>query len=78
MPVEKESYQNGGFWATPAGWVMSVLNGRDPALAKRMFTELIGDFRSGGICECVTAGARKLESYVASATNPLGAAREIF
>jgi|GEM_PF-154431 len=78
MSVEKESYQNGGFWATPAGWVMSVLNGRDPALARRMFNDLIEDFRAGGICECVNAGTRKLESYVASATNPLGAARKIF
>jgi hypothetical protein len=78
MPVENESYQNGAFWATPAGWVMSALNGRDPALARRMFNDLIEDFRAGGICECVNDGYRQLESYVDSATNPLGAARKIF
>jgi hypothetical protein len=41
-------------------------------------SDLIEDFRSGGICECANAGYRKLESYVDSATNPLGAARKIF
>jgi hypothetical protein len=77
-PVEKEQYQNGAFWATPAGWVMRALNERDPALAKRMFRDLVDDFRAGGICECVNAGYRQLESYVDSATNPLGAARKLW
>ena len=78
MPVEKDRYQNGAFWATPAGWVMEALNRRDPGLARRMFSDLIDDFRVGGICECVNVGYRKLESYVDSATNPLGAARRLW
>ena len=78
MPVEKKRYQNGAFWATPSGWVMGALNGRTPELARRMFADLVEDFRSGGICECVNAGYRNPERYVNSATNPRGAARKIW
>ena len=78
MPVEKERYQNGACWATPSGWVMSVLSGRDPALATRMFRDLVEDFRTGGICECINVDYRQLDSYVNSATNPLAAARKIW
>jgi hypothetical protein len=78
MSVEKERYQNGAYWATPAGWVMWALNGRDPALASRMFRDLVKDFRASGICECINFGYRQLDSYVNSATNPLAAARKIW
>ena len=78
VPVEKERYQNGAYWATPSGWVMWVLNGRNPGLARKMFGNLIEDFRTGGICECINVGYRQLASYVYSITNPLAAAREIW
>jgi hypothetical protein len=75
MPVAKERYQNGAYWATPSGWVIGALSDSAPKLARRMFTDLIEDFRAGGICECVNAGGyRQLPTYVDSATNPLGAA----
>jgi hypothetical protein len=77
-PVEKDRYQNGAFWATASGWVMKAIAGRAPELAMRMFRDLVKDFRTGGICECVNEGYRQLESYVDSATNPLGAARELW
>ena len=78
MPVEKERYQNGAYWATPAGWVMRALNERDPTLARRMFRDLVEDFRLSGICECINVDYRQLASYVNSATNPLAAARWVF
>jgi hypothetical protein len=79
MPVEKERYQNGAYWATASGWVMAALDRRDPALARRLFRDLVADFRAGGICECVNAdGTRQLPTYVNSATNPLGAARHLW
>jgi hypothetical protein len=78
VPVEKERYQNGAYWATPAGWVMWAISGRDPALARRMFTDLVEDFRTSGICECINFGYRQLDSYVNSATNPLAGARKIW
>jgi Mannosylglycerate hydrolase MGH1-like glycoside hydrolase domain len=79
MPVEKERYQNGAYWATASGWVMAALERRVPALARRLFRDLIADFRAGGICECVNSdGTRQLPTYVNSATNPLGAARRLW
>ena len=77
-PVEKDKYQNGAFWATASGWVMRAIDGRAPGLARQMFRDLVVDFRTGGICECVNEGFRQLESYVDSATNPLGAARKLW
>jgi dipeptidase len=77
-PVEKDRYQNGAFWGTASGWVMEAVAGRAPELALRMFHDLVEDFRAGGICECVNEGYRQLESYVDTATNPLGAAGRLW
>jgi hypothetical protein len=78
MPVEKDRYQNGAYWATASGWVLGALNGKNPELARQLLGDLVDDFRTGGICECVSPdGTRKLPSYVDSATNPLGAARRL-
>ena len=74
----KEQYQNGAYWATPSGWVISAISEKNPELAKKMFLDLIADFREGGICECVNEGYRNLESYVNSGTNPLAAARLVW
>ena len=78
MPVSTERYQNEAYWATPSGWVMWALNGRDPGLAKKMFFNLIDDFRASGICECINVGYRQLDSYVNSATNSCAEARRIW
>lgn len=77
MPVEPERYQNGAYWATASGWLMYALAQADPELARQAWRELLEDFRSGGICECVNQGYRQLPSYVVSATNPLAAARRL-
>jgi hypothetical protein len=76
-PVEPGRYQNGAYWATASGWVLHALARRDPALARAAWTELIGDFQEGGVCECINEGYRQLPSYVVSATNPLAAARRL-
>jgi hypothetical protein len=78
LPGDKDRYQNGAYWAAAAGWVIFALDRKSPELARRLLHELVADFRSGGVCECVSPdGTRKLPSYVNSATNPLGAARRI-
>ncbi len=46
------TYQNGAYWHTPTGWVISVLQRRDPALAMKVFQDYIhhlraNDFRLG-------------------------------
>lgn len=78
MPVEKERYQNGAYWATASGWMMWAIAQQDPAKARRMFRDLMADFGEGDVCECVNEGYRQLPSYVVSATNPLAAARRLW
>ncbi len=77
VPVQPDRYQNGAYWATASGWVIWALSQRKPELAKKMFRDLVNDFKAGGICECIAEGYRQLESYVVSATNPLGAIRRL-
>ncbi len=77
-PVPKNRYQNGAYWATASGWVMIALHRRRPDLARRMVLDLIEDFHTTGICECVHGDYRKLPDYVNSATNPLAAARRLW
>jgi hypothetical protein len=76
--VPRDRYQNGAYWATAAGWVMVAVAKEDPNLASRMFADLIDDFKTAGVCECINEGYRKLPDYVNSATNPLAAARRLW
>lgn len=73
IPVAPGTYQNGAYWATASGWVWDALRQIDEGLAGQMLDDLLRDFTQGGICECVGTGERKLEHYVVSAVNPLGA-----
>jgi hypothetical protein len=76
-PVQPERYQNGAYWATASGWMLWALAQTDRPLARRMWQDLLDDFRESGVCECVNEGYRQLPSYVVSATNPLAAARRL-
>lgn len=78
IPVAPGTYQNGAYWATASGWVLTVLLEIDQPLAAQMLDELMTDFQTHGIFECVNVGYEKLDHYVASAVNPLGALRRIF
>jgi hypothetical protein len=77
MPVEPGTYQNGAYWATPSGWLAWAVARRRPELAGRILADLLNDFQANGIFECVNDGYAKLDTYVASITNPLGAARRL-
>ena len=77
IPVEEGAYQNGAYWATASGWVLYALAQIDLALARRMLADLLHDFQENGVCECINVGYRKLEHYVVSAVNPLGALRRL-
>lgn len=71
----RETYQNGGFWATPTGWVVEALDRVDPALADRTVLDLVEDFRTGGACEWILGETRTLPGYLASAALPLQGVR---
>ena len=78
LPVPRDRYQNGAYWATATGWVLQAIHPINPTLARRIFDEMIEDFRQHGVYECITHEYRQLESYVVSACNPLGAARKLW
>lgn len=78
LPIPRDRYQNGAFWATASGWVLLAIHPVDPKLAEQTYEELISDFQHHGVFECIHPEHRQLDSYVVSACNPLGAARKLW
>jgi hypothetical protein len=48
---EFDVYQNGGFWATPSGWVLPVIARNDSVVAEQLVRDAINDCRRNGINE---------------------------
>ena len=71
----RDTYQNGGYWATPTGWFVTTLDLADPALADRTVIDMVKDFQAGGACEWVFESERRLPNYLASASLPLAGIR---
>ncbi len=71
----RDTYQNGGYWATPTGWFVYTLDLVDPALADRTVMDLVKDFQGGGACEWIFKDMRRLPNYLASASLPLAGIR---
>jgi len=44
-PTEHNTYQNGAYWHTPAGWLISVLATDHPDWARRIFYDMMTHFR---------------------------------
>lgn len=74
---ERDTYQNGGYWATPSGWLMCCLDLVDPTLAERTLVELVQDFQERGVNEWIFADAVHTRNYLASATLPLAGVRRM-
>ncbi|HNS21644.1 MAG TPA: hypothetical protein PKH24_14155 [Sedimentisphaerales bacterium] len=72
---ERDTYQNGAFWATPTGWFVYTLDLVDPAMADRTVLDLVKDFQARGACEWVFQDERQLPNYLASASLPLAGIR---
>lgn len=72
IDVPAGEYQNGAFWATASGWALKFFSRVDPAFAETMLDDLLLDFETDGICECINEGYRKLPQFVVSATNARG------
>lgn len=71
----RDTYQNGAYWATPAGWFVYTLDLVDPALADQTVLDMVKDFQAGGACEWIFNGKRQLPNYLASASLPLAGIR---
>ncbi|MGE5295588.1 MAG: hypothetical protein ACM3VT_12225 [Solirubrobacterales bacterium] len=72
---ERDTYQNGAYWATPTGWFVYALDLADPALADRTVLDMVKDFQAGGACEWIFNGKRQIPNYLASASLPLAGIR---
>jgi glycogen debranching enzyme len=67
-PVPHDTYQNGGYWGVPSGWVARcLLSVGEGDLAHALIRDLVAEFRVGGICEWISEKERALPGYVASA-----------
>jgi hypothetical protein len=71
----RDTYQNGAYWATPAGWFVYTLDLTDPALAERTVVDMVRHFQLFGACEWIFGTQRKLPHYLASAALPLAGIR---
>ena len=71
----RDTYQNGAYWATPAGWFVYALDRVDPRLADKTVLDLVADFRQGGACEWIRGEKRVLPNYLASVSLPLAGIR---
>lgn len=74
IPVEKDTYQNGGYWAVPAGWVARTIALVDERAGREQMAALIARFATEGICEWVSDERSALPGYGASAACLLGSA----
>lgn len=73
----RDTYQNGGHWATPVGWFVCSLDLVDPKLADQTLLDLVEDFQRRGVTEWVRGERLAVRDYIASATMPLAGARAL-
>jgi hypothetical protein len=73
----RDTYQNGAFWATPAGWFSYALDLVNPDLASRTIVDLVNDFQARGVNEWVFGSTMGVAQYMSSATMPLAGARRM-
>lgn len=70
--VPAGTYQNGGFWAVPTGWVARTIGLVDDGAARRLVEDLIAQFHADGACEWVSPDQQVLPGYAASVACLLG------
>jgi hypothetical protein len=67
------TYQDGGFWAVPTGWVARTISLIDPEAGRQLVLDALQEFREHGVHEWIGPDGRHVAGYVASVTNLLGA-----
>lgn len=70
--VPAGTYQNGGYWAVPSGWVARTIATVDEAFARQMMEGLIAQFVQDGACEWINHERQALPGYGASVACVLG------
>ena len=73
--VPEGTYQNGGYWATPSGWLAKTLFLVEPEVARALVADLVNEFAEFGVHEWISESERVLPGYVASVADILGAAQ---
>jgi hypothetical protein len=72
VEVPRDSYQNGAYWAVPAGWAAQTVALVDPEAARGLISEVLSVWREEDVYECISpAGEHLGPGYVASAANLL-------
>ena len=77
LNIEKNTYQNGAYWAVATSWFYDAVSLTDKNLAKQTVLDALKYFEEFGIYECVHGEYKKLETYVVSATNVYDAVKKI-
>ncbi len=67
----RDQYQNGAYWATPAGWFVYTLDLADSELADHTILDLVRDMKQRNCPEWVFGNHAQLPGYNASASLPL-------
>jgi len=76
--VARDTYQNGGYWGTPTGWVAWTLARIDRPLADRLLADLVDDYEKNGACEWHFGDKRVCNGgYPANLALPLVAVRRL-
>lgn len=73
IDVPRDTYQNGGYWSVPSGWLAKTLYLVDAAVAQRLVAELVEEFAQSGVHEWIGETDRAVPGYVASVANVVGA-----
>jgi len=75
-PVPHDTYQNGGYWAVPTGWVARcLLSTGHEDLAGALVRDLVAEFRREGVHEWIGKNESAVPGYVASAALLLDAVK---
>jgi len=71
--VPPNSYQNGGYWALPTGWVAQTIALVDEEKARALIAAAAAEFDAHGVSEWISSTEHRLSAYAASAAAILGA-----
>ncbi len=71
--VAPDTYQNGGYWALPSGWVAQTIALLDEEKARELPTAIAAEFDEHGVSEWISTTDRRLSGYAAAAAAVLGA-----